>query len=172
MGPYNQAYLYDTLPVAISEEKLCPGDLIFVQGKYKDKTKSSPKHGIVHVEIFLGGESGRSSLGAKQKYIYSKFDSPSDRRMLMRSSDMLCDHIAYPHHCFFGQAHASLSLMYPPPHGKHTRLAAGARDKNGAVDIFSDFMFTSPIYDVVGYHFRSIDTWMGGVCKSFCPAHR
>ena len=123
VGPYNQAYLYDTLPVAISEEKLCPGDLIFVQGKYKDKTKSSPKHGIVHVEIFLGGESGRSSLGAKQKYIYSKFDSPSDRRMLMRSSDMLCDHIAYPHHCFFGQAHASLSLMYPPPHGKHTRLS-------------------------------------------------
>jgi hypothetical protein len=51
-------------------------------------------------------------------------------------------------------------------------LAAGARDKNGAVDIFSDFMFTSPIYDVVGYHFRSIDTWLGGVCKSYCPEHR
>jgi cell wall-associated NlpC family hydrolase len=85
VGPYNQAYLYDTLPVAISEEQLCPGDLIFVQGKHKDKTKSSPKHGIVHVEIFLGGDSGRSSLGAKQ-YIYIYIAS----FMLIETGACLC----------------------------------------------------------------------------------
>ena len=51
-------------------------------------------------------------------------------------------------------------------------LAAGARDKNGAVDIFNDFRFQSQSYEVLGYHFRSIDTWLGGICKSFCPEHK
>jgi len=110
VGPYNQAYLYDTLPIVLTEEQLCPGDLIFIQGSYKDGSKRRPKHDIVHVEIFLGGDSGASSLGA--------------------------------------------------------------RDKNGAVDIFNDFRFQSQSYEVLGYHFRSIDTWLGGICKSFCPEHK
>ena len=67
VGPYNQAYLYDTLPIVLTEEQLCPGDLIFIQGSYKDGSKRRPKHDIVHVEIFLGGDSGASSLGTLGK---------------------------------------------------------------------------------------------------------
>jgi len=26
-------------------------------------------------------------------------------------------------------------------------------------------------YEILAFHFRSIDTWLGGVCRSFCPSH-
>ena len=58
LGPWNQGYLFDTLPVKVSVQDLLPGDLIFVQGRYRDSKKKQPPHDIVHVEIFIGGRSG------------------------------------------------------------------------------------------------------------------
>jgi hypothetical protein len=34
-----QAYLFDTLPIDLQEDELCPGDLIFIQGTYYDSRK-------------------------------------------------------------------------------------------------------------------------------------
>ena len=42
-----------------------PGDLIFYSGiYYKEKTKKQ-KHNMVHVEIFMGGETKEQSIGAR-----------------------------------------------------------------------------------------------------------
>ena len=110
VGPYNQSFLIDTLPIAICQDQLCPGDLIFIQGKFYDTERKQPKHDIVHVEIYLGGANGESSLGA--------------------------------------------------------------RHRDGCVDVFESFKFESQSYLIEKYHFRSIDTWLGGVHKSWCKEHR
>ena len=42
-----------------------PGDLIFYSGRYLDKRCIPQKHNLVHVEIFIGGETGEESIGAR-----------------------------------------------------------------------------------------------------------
>jgi hypothetical protein len=58
LGPWNQGYLFDTLPMKVSAQDILPGDLIFTQGRYRDNKKKRPPHDIVHVEIFIGGKTG------------------------------------------------------------------------------------------------------------------
>src|SRR5438045_3649756 len=67
------------------------------------------KHDCVHVEIFLGGETGEATIGSR----------------------------------FF----------------------------KGKVSEFSTYKFTSTSWDCVSVHFRSLDTWLNGECKSHCPQH-
>lgn len=62
LGPWNQGYMFDTLPIKTSAQDLVPGDLIFIQGRYRDAKKKRPPHDIVHVEIFVGGRSGARTL--------------------------------------------------------------------------------------------------------------
>ena len=76
MGPWNQAYQMDTLPGVISFEQLKPGDLIFYEGIFNSKRSKPQKHNNVHVEIFIGGETGEATLGARfQKGVVSEFPS-------------------------------------------------------------------------------------------------
>jgi hypothetical protein len=58
LGPWNQGYLFDTLPRKVAAQDILPGDLIFTQGRYRDNKKKRPPHDIVHVEIFIGGKTG------------------------------------------------------------------------------------------------------------------
>ncbi len=58
IGRWNQAYQMDTLPIVLKQEELKPGDLIFYEGLYNSNRSKSQKHNNVHVEIFLGGETG------------------------------------------------------------------------------------------------------------------
>ena len=68
IGPGNQAYQFETLPVVLTEEELKPGDIIFTEGVFFDERKKPQKHNIVHVEIFLGGgESGFQTIGARKQ---------------------------------------------------------------------------------------------------------
>jgi len=110
IGRWNQSYQYDTLPRSLSFEELKPGDLIFYQGKYYDKTKKNQIHHMTHVEIFLGGETGESTIGA--------------------------------------------------------------RYKTGTIQIFDSYKFDSKTWELSKYHFKSIDIWIQGICKSFCGTHR
>jgi len=110
IGKWNQSYQYDTLPRSLSFEEMKPGDLVFYQGKYCDKTKRNQIHHMTHVEIFLGGETGESTIGA--------------------------------------------------------------RYKTGTIQIFDSYKFESKTWDLTRYHFKSIDTWIEGICKSFCGTHR
>jgi hypothetical protein len=47
-----------------------------------------------------------------------------------------------------------------------------ARDSRGVVEINETYQFTSENYYNIEYHFRSIDTWLKGIHKSFCDEHK
>ncbi|XP_062821599.1 inactive polyglycylase TTLL10 isoform X3 [Anolis carolinensis] len=109
IGPGNQAYQYDTLPISLpSEEHLKPGDLVFISGAYFDTQRKGQLHNIVHVEIWLGD--GERSLGA--------------------------------------------------------------RWKRGKAQVFDSYKFVSSSYGDMEYHFKSIETWLQGICTSHCPEHK
>ena len=70
IGPWNQSYLHDTLPDQISEYAVAegqptPGDLIFWSATYDNPDKAPNKHDLVHVEIFVGGETGEATIGSR-----------------------------------------------------------------------------------------------------------
>ena len=65
IGHWNQSYQFDTLPQELSPETMRPGDLIFWSATYNDPTKKPRKHDMVHVEVFLGGESGEQTIGSR-----------------------------------------------------------------------------------------------------------
>jgi hypothetical protein len=109
LGRWNQAYQMDTLPMVLEQHELKPGDLIFYEGIYNSKRSKPQKHNNVHVEIFLGGETGEATIGS--------------------------------------------------------------RYHRGVVSIFPSFKFKSTTWDLVQYHFRSLDTWLNGECRSHCPEH-
>lgn len=47
----------------------------------------------------------------------------------------------------------------------------GSRYHRGSVSIFPSYQFTSTTWKLVNYHFRSLDSWLSGVCVSCCPHH-
>lgn len=110
LGRWNQAYQFDTLPIELELKDMKPGDLIFYSGVYNDEKRKQQRHNMVHVEIFIGGETGEQSIGAR----------------------------------WF----------------------------KGVVQLFDSFKFSSTSYHSIKYHFRSIETWLDGVCKSHCAEHR
>ena len=68
IGPWNQSYLFDTLPEDISFEKMKPGDLIFYRAKfYNPKKSKAQKHDMVHVEVYLGDKDYKyATIGSRQ----------------------------------------------------------------------------------------------------------
>uniref|UniRef100_H3BGW2 NlpC/P60 domain-containing protein n=1 Tax=Latimeria chalumnae TaxID=7897 RepID=H3BGW2_LATCH len=101
IGPGNQAYQYDMLPLVLtSEEEMKPGDLVFISGTYFSPKRKRQIHDMVHVEIWLGD--GERSLGA--------------------------------------------------------------RWQQGKVQAFQSYKFVSTSYGEMKYHFKSIETWLQGIC--------
>ena len=47
----------------------------------------------------------------------------------------------------------------------------GARWGKGTVKRFETFKFVSQNYHSIKYYYKSIDSWLDGVCKSYCPEH-
>ncbi|OMJ67368.1 hypothetical protein SteCoe_35488 [Stentor coeruleus] len=109
IGRWNQAYQYDVLGDEIPFEAMRPGDLIFYSATYYDTKKRRQIHDMVHVEIFIGGETGEQSLGAR----------------------------------WF----------------------------KGFVQIFNSYKFVSTNYYDIKFHYKSIDLWLQGICKSQCNEH-
>jgi hypothetical protein len=63
VGPWNQAYQLDTLPLRLpSIDMLKPGDLVFYLGNYTNPSTRPQKHNCVHVEVYIGGQ---RTLGAR-----------------------------------------------------------------------------------------------------------
>ncbi|KAA0172707.1 hypothetical protein FNF27_05807 [Cafeteria roenbergensis] len=69
LGGWNQAYQWDTLADAeVSDpSQLKPGDLVFYAGDYTRPSAKQQKFRMVHVEVWLGGETGEATLGARWK---------------------------------------------------------------------------------------------------------
>lgn len=47
-------YQMDTLPIAITEEEMQPGDLVFTEAPLYNTSHRRKEHDIVHVEVPLG----------------------------------------------------------------------------------------------------------------------
>jgi len=47
----------------------------------------------------------------------------------------------------------------------------GARWNKGVIQIFDTYKFKSTNYYDIVFHYRSLETWLDGVCKSFCSIH-
>jgi len=69
LGNWNQAYQWDTLASAEVEEpsQLKPGDLVFYAADYTNTKAKAQKFRMVHVEVWLGGDTGEATLGARWK---------------------------------------------------------------------------------------------------------
>lgn len=64
VGPWNQAYQFDTLPVGLSgPADMKPGDLVFISATYYNQQRKRQRHDMVHVEIWLG--QGEKTVGAR-----------------------------------------------------------------------------------------------------------
>ncbi|EFJ50252.1 hypothetical protein VOLCADRAFT_116960 [Volvox carteri f. nagariensis] len=69
LGPGNQAYQYDTLPIRLANAaQLKPGDLVFYSGTYYDPGSRRHAFDMTHVEIFVGGHSGEATIGSRERY--------------------------------------------------------------------------------------------------------
>jgi hypothetical protein len=55
--------------------------------------------------------------------------------------------------------------------GETGEQSIGARWQRGVVQYFDSFKFESTAYHSIVWHYKSIDTWLEGICKSFCPEH-
>ncbi|ELT95483.1 hypothetical protein CAPTEDRAFT_220981 [Capitella teleta] len=108
IGPWNQAYQFDTLPITVErEEDMQPGDLVFISATYNNPKSKKQKHDMTHVEIWLGD--GHKTIGA--------------------------------------------------------------RWQKGKVQVFDSYKFEAKAYHSERYIFKSIDTWLMGICRSHCPQH-
>lgn len=104
LGPFNQNYQFELLPIELKFEEMRPGDLIFYEGTYYPHMAYRKQiHRLVHVEIFIGGESGEQSIGA--------------------------------------------------------------RWNTGVVGLHQSYKFESKNYYDVKHYYRSLDTWLDGICK-------
>ena len=111
IGPYNQNYQFETLPIVLKFEEMKPGDIIFYEATYFEKSRQGKQvHNLTHVEVFMGGETGEQSIGAR----------------------------------WF----------------------------KGVVKLFDSYKFESTTYYDIKFHYRSLDTWLEGICKSHFPNSR
>ncbi|UJR27304.1 hypothetical protein I4U23_008599 [Adineta vaga] len=64
IGPWNQSYMYDTLPKTITNlSDVQPGDLVFISATYYNPKMKKQRHDLTHVEIMLGD--GEKTIGAR-----------------------------------------------------------------------------------------------------------
>jgi len=47
----------------------------------------------------------------------------------------------------------------------------GARWQKGVVEIHDSYQYSSKSYHSMKYHFCSINTWLNGICQSYCSEH-
>ena len=55
--------------------------------------------------------------------------------------------------------------------GETGEQTIGARWQKGVVQYFDSYAFVSKSYYNMKYHFKSLDTWLDGICRSHCKEH-
>jgi hypothetical protein len=80
--------------------------------------------------------------------------------------------IYYPEKAWKPQPHNLVHVeIYIGGEGTEEKTIA-ARDRFGVVEYNETYKFTSENYYDIKYHFRSIDTWLRGIHKSYCNEHK
>ena len=98
-----------------------PGDLVFISGTYFSERSKQQRHGMVHVEIWMG--QGEKTVGARWQR-GRQVDLQGDLHREVTVSVCVC-----------------------------------------RVEVHESYQFVSKSYHSMQYHFRSIDTWLQGVCR-------
>ena len=49
--------------------------------------------------------------------------------------------------------------------GENGQNTIGARYKLGTIQIFDSYIFESKTWKLTKYHFKSLDTWIEGICR-------
>ena len=153
IGHWNQSYQFDTLPLELKPEELKPGDLIFWSATYNDPTKKPRKHGMVHVEVFLGGKSGEQTIGSRSTdpssykgvAYHESYKSYAERctashshKLYFRSIDHWLNGVCVSHckECTWaerpGMCHATSSKKYSLFHGDEAKTTAGMENDENA----------------------------------------
>jgi hypothetical protein len=55
--------------------------------------------------------------------------------------------------------------------GDSGEATLGSRYFRGKVSIYDSYKFTNDTWTCYKHHFRSLDTWLHGICESHCPEH-
>ena len=64
--------------------------------------------------------------------------------------------------------HVEVYLGDGTPEGEQS---IGSRHSVGHVSYHDSFKFESTAYHNIQYHYRSMETWLDGIYKSWCPKH-
>ena len=56
--------------------------------------------------------------------------------------------------------------------GKTGEKSIGSRTSLNQVSYHDSFRFVGRKYHSIEYHYKSLDTWLDGICKSWCPEHK
>ena len=56
--------------------------------------------------------------------------------------------------------------------GKSGEKSIGSRTSINQVSYHDSYRFVGRKYHSIQYHYRSLDTWLEGICKSWCPDHK
>ena len=55
--------------------------------------------------------------------------------------------------------------------GETGEQSIGARWQKGVIKYFDSYKFESTAYHSIQFHYKSLDTWLEGICKSHCEEH-
>ena len=55
--------------------------------------------------------------------------------------------------------------------GETGEQSIGARWQKGVIQYFDSYKFESTAYHSIKFHYKSLDTWLEGICKSHCSEH-
>lgn len=149
VGPWNQAYLHDTLPREVPAAELQPGDLVFWTAEYDDPTRTPQKHDLVHVEVYVGARAADAG-GAGNEVVGS------------------------------GAAGADADGAAGGAGGEGDEATIGSRYEGDGLGGARPGVHRFASYRSFGghgahghrLHFRSIETWLDGVCVSHCASCR
>ena len=56
--------------------------------------------------------------------------------------------------------------------GKTGEKSIGSRTSINQVSYHDSYRFVGRKYHSIQYHYKSLDTWLEGICKSWCPEHK
>lgn len=111
------------------------GDLIFTMGTYYDASRKKQRHGMTHVEIFIGGDTGEATIGSRKN------------EMMTQAED--------------GVAEVAGGSVIDIPAG----IRRGIATKIGHVSVHPSYRFKSLGYSSDKYYFCSIKPWLAGACR-------